>query len=107
MSRRHISFGMAAAGLCAAAMSVSCVHQVQPLSGIPPVSANTTDRESKRQMAAHQMTAMERQIQNATDAGEGDATVRALRQRLAAEPDNLAVRLELIDHYTRGGYPEL
>ncbi len=50
---------------------------------------------------------MEQQIQNAKDAGEGDYVARSLRLKMAAEPDNLAVRLELIDHYTRGGYPEL
>jgi tetratricopeptide (TPR) repeat protein len=50
---------------------------------------------------------MERQIQNARDAGEGDYVVRALRQKMAAEPDNLAVRMEVIEHYTRAGYPEL
>ena len=50
---------------------------------------------------------MERQVQNARDAGEGDFVVRSLRQKMAAEPDKLEIRLELIDHYTRAGYPEL
>jgi Flp pilus assembly protein TadD len=50
---------------------------------------------------------MERQIQNARDVGEGDYLVRSLRQRMAAEPDNLGIRLELIEHYTQTGYPEL
>lgn len=54
-----------------------------------------------------QQTAMERQVQNARDAGDGDYVVRALRARMAAEPDNVAVRLELIEHYTHAGYPEL
>ena len=50
---------------------------------------------------------MERQVTNAVDAGEGDYIVRSLRQRMAADPDNLAVRVELIEHYNRAGYPEL
>jgi len=50
---------------------------------------------------------MERQIANAVDAGDGDYRVRLLRQRMAAEPENLSVRIELIEHYTRAGYPEL
>jgi len=50
---------------------------------------------------------MERQIANAVDAGEGDYRVRLLRQRMAADPENLSVRIELIEHYTRVGYPEL
>ena len=44
---------------------------------------------------------------NAVDAGEGDYRVRLLRQRMAADPDNLSVRIELIEHYNRAGYPEL
>jgi len=31
----------------------------------------------------------------------------SLRQKMAAEPGNLAIRLELIEHYTHAGYPEL
>jgi len=50
---------------------------------------------------------MERQIANAVDAGEGDYKVRLLRQRMAADPGNLSVRIELIEHYNRSGYPEL
>jgi Flp pilus assembly protein TadD len=85
--------------IAAAGLSVACVRQVRTVSGLPPMP--TTESSSKR------ATAMERQIQNARDAGEGDYVVRSLRQKMAAEPDNLEVRLELIDHYTRAGYPEL
>jgi len=46
-------------------------------------------------------------VAKAIDAGEGDYMARRLRQQMAAEPDNLSVRLELIAHYTRAGYPEL
>jgi Flp pilus assembly protein TadD len=94
MKRYKISCLIAAVGL-----SVACVRQVRTVSGLPPMP--TAESSPKR------ATAFERQIQNARDAGEGDFMVRSLRQKMAAEPDNLEVRLELIDHYTRGGYPEL
>jgi tetratricopeptide (TPR) repeat protein len=84
-----------------AGFSLSCVHQSQTVSGIPPLPTPKAEKSTK------QASAMERQISNATDAGEGDYAVRALRQKMAAEPENLAVRLELIEHYTRAGYPEL
>jgi len=51
--------------------------------------------------------AMQRQIQNAIDAGDGDYRLRALRQRAALEPDNLQVRLELADAYRVRGYPDI
>ena len=54
-----------------------------------------------------QPSAMERQVKNALDAGEGDYVVRSLRQKMAADPSNLSVRIELIEHYTRTGFPEL
>src|SRR5689334_18726705 len=50
---------------------------------------------------------MKRQATNAVDAGDGDALVRSLRARMAAEPDNVAIRLELAHIYEAGGYPEL
>src|SRR5262249_9476730 len=36
-----------------------------------------------------------------------DYKVRALRQKMAANPEDLSVRIELIEHYARAGYPEL
>ncbi len=50
---------------------------------------------------------MKRQITNAVDAGDGDYIVRALREKLVADPDNLSVRLQLAEHYQQLGYPEL
>jgi tetratricopeptide (TPR) repeat protein len=50
---------------------------------------------------------MERQVANAVDAGDGDMGARLLRDRLAAEPDNVAVRLELAQRYRRMGFPEI
>ena len=53
------------------------------------------------------MSAMKRQIANAVDAGDGDTIARSLRQRMAADPANLKVRLELARHYEETGFPEL
>ncbi len=49
----------------------------------------------------------ERQVINAHYAGEGDYTLRSLQARLAAEPDNLPLRLELARHYEGLGSREL
>src|SRR5713101_4995926 len=84
--------------IAAAGLTVSCVHQVRTASGYPAAPAPS---EKSRP------SAMERQIANAVDAGDGDYRVRLLRQRMAADPENLAVRIELIEYYTRAGYPEL
>ena len=50
---------------------------------------------------------MRRQVLNAVDAGEGNPRVRNLRERMAAQPKNVRVRLDLADEYARTGYPEL
>jgi Flp pilus assembly protein TadD len=52
-------------------------------------------------------TVWERQIQNATDAGDGDYILKTLRARVAAEPENVPVRLELAKAYRDRGYPEI
>jgi Flp pilus assembly protein TadD len=41
------------------------------------------------------------------DAGDGDYRLKALRDRVAAEPENIAVRLELAAAYRERGYPEI
>lgn len=56
--------------------------------------------------AASQQT-MARQVREAKLAGEGDPKVRVLRQRLAAEPDSIDLRLELARHYEQTGAPDL
>lgn len=48
-----------------------------------------------------------RQIQNAVDAGDGDMDARALRQRLAANPDDLDARLALAHRYNQRDLPDL
>lgn len=100
MTRYSIPRIAALAGLTLTGLDTACVRQVRTLSGVPSVAAPA-------EKPARQQTAMERQVRNAADAGEGDYQVRALRERMSAEPENLAVRLELIGHYERSGYPEL
>jgi Tfp pilus assembly protein PilF len=53
------------------------------------------------------LTTFERQIANAHYAGEGDYLGRSLQARVAAEPDNIELRLELARHYQQVGSPEL
>ena len=50
---------------------------------------------------------MARQIQNAVDAGDGDMEARGLRQRLAANPDDLDARLSLARRYAQRALPDL
>lgn len=50
---------------------------------------------------------MARQVREAKLAGEGDPAVRLLRQRLAASPDSLDLRLELARYYETAGVPDL
>lgn len=56
---------------------------------------------------ARSIPAIERQVRNAVDAGEGDPLVRELRRRLTANPDDVKARLELAARYQRQGFPEL
>src|ERR1035441_1489492 len=76
-----------------AAFSVSCVHQTRVSRTAAPTSAP--------------MSNWDRQVRNAVDAGDGDFPLRALRQKVAAEPDNVAVRLELAKAYGERGYHEV
>lgn len=77
----------------AAALGVSCAPQHQAARApVPPIRTR--------------QTAFERQIQNAHDAGDGDYQLRTLRQRVAAEPDSVAARLDLAKAYRERGYPD-
>ncbi len=49
----------------------------------------------------------DRQIHNAIDAGDGDYQLRVLRQKLAADPDNIPIRLEMANAYRDRGYPDV
>jgi len=50
---------------------------------------------------------MQRQVLNAVDAGEGNPRVRDLRDRMAAQPKNVRLRLDLAEEYAKSGYPDL
>src|SRR3954466_13029758 len=76
----------------AAALGTSCVHE-RRIAGTP--------------VAAPAPTVWDRQIRNATDGGDGDYVLKAMGQRVAAEPDNIPVRLELAKLYRDRGYPEV
>jgi Flp pilus assembly protein TadD len=52
-------------------------------------------------------SAMNRQVVNAVDAGDGDAELRLLRARVIDSPNSLSARLELGRAYEQRGYPEL
>ena len=69
-----------------------CVHQVQSTRVTTPPKPQTV---------------WDRQINNARDAGDGDYQLRALRERVAAEPENIAIRVELANLYRQKGYPDI
>jgi Flp pilus assembly protein TadD len=73
-----------------ALLNVSCVHQTRATNLTPPAP-----------------TVWERQVHNAKDAGDGDYALRRLRERVAAEPENPAPRLELAAAYRERGYPDI
>lgn len=50
---------------------------------------------------------MRQQVLNAVNAGDGNIRVRRLRERVAAEPSNVTVRLELAAEYGAMGFPDL
>jgi len=77
-----------------AIVSLSCTRKV-------------ADNSASRKRPAAVYRIMEKQVENAVDAGDGDATARLLRQRMAADPQSLEVRLELAAHYEKQGYGEL
>jgi tetratricopeptide (TPR) repeat protein len=53
--------------------------------------------------AAAPQTAWDRQIHNAKDAGDGDWELRQLREKVAADPDGIPIRLELVKAYQQRG----
>lgn len=82
--------------LALSAMALSCAHKNQ-----------AARYQAVGYHAAAAPRAMERQIRNAVDAGDGDFVARSLRQKMMADPDNLAVRIELARHYQERGYKEI
>src|ERR1019366_7482126 len=75
-----------------AALPVSCVHQTQVSRAHAPTSAPISN--------------WDRQGRNAIDAGDGDYPLRALRQKVAAEPGNVAGPLDLAKPIGERVYPE-
>ena len=76
--------------------------------GVMLGGCGTKNRASRVTVPANTLQpVMQRQVLNAVDAGEGNPRVRALRERMEAEPKNVKVRLELAAEYGRAGYPDL
>lgn len=50
---------------------------------------------------------LDRQIVNATDAGDGDYQLRVLRARIDANPADIPARLEIAERYQQLGFPEI
>src|SRR5579883_713126 len=73
----------------AIALCASCTHRVESVSH------------------SSVSTVMSRQVQNAVDAGEGDLELKRLRQRLAANPQDLDARILLARLYMSRGLPDL
>ena len=88
MRARHLDRVGPISVLALALLSAACVHQSRVAQVPPP-------------------TVWDRQIRNAKDAGDGDYALRTLRDKVAAEPENVAVRLELAKAYQERGYPEI
>ncbi len=76
-----------------ALLSAGCVHQQISKTAAPP--------------APPPQSVWDRQVRNAVDAGEGDVEFRRLREKVAAEPDNIAARLDLAKAYRERGYHEI
>src|SRR5664279_745375 len=76
-----------------AALSISCVHQTHV------AKSNTS--------APKPLSNWDRQVRNAIDAGDGDYQLRVLREKVAAEPEDIPVRLELAKAYRERGYHEV
>ena len=77
-----------------AILGISCVHETRVAAGAPPP-------------APASRSIWDRQINNATDAGDGDYQLRVLREKVAAEPDSVPDRLELASAYRDRGYPDV
>jgi Flp pilus assembly protein TadD len=80
---------------CALACA-SCTHQVQTGPFAPPAAQTYATR-----------SAVSREVNNAADAGDGDITLRTLRQRLAANAKDLDARMALARYYADRNLPDL
>src|SRR5712692_3056314 len=89
-----------AAKVCPAALVLACAgctHQVRP------ARAAVVKHHPRTAVSG----VMARQVERAVDAGDGDLELRGLRQRLAANANDLDARILLARLYTRRGYPDL
>lgn len=77
----------------------SCVRHVQDTSVRVPAPPSTPKTAVD--------LAFDRHIRNAIYAGEGDARMAALRRQVAANPDDIASRIELAKTYIASGYPDI
>lgn len=77
------------------------------LLALPLLSWGCAQHTAALHPAAPVTTAMDRQIRNAVDAGDGDYLLRAMRQRVIEQPGDLGARMELGHAYESRGYPEL
>lgn len=77
----------------AGVMGCSCTHTPAARNVAPPAPAPAG--------------AFDRQIRNAHDAGDGDYQLKTLRERVAAEPDSIAARMDLANAYQQRGYPDI
>ena len=85
----RLRFLLAIAGV----VGCSCTHAPATRTAAPPAPAP--------------LSAFDRQIRNAHDAGDGDYQLKALRERVAADPDNVPARIELAKAYQQRGYPDV
>src|SRR5260370_28059735 len=76
-----------------ALLSAGCTHTQVVKTAAPPASPS--------------VKVWDRQVRNAVDAGDGDLQFRQLREKVAAEPDNIAARLDLAKAYRERGYHEV
>lgn len=74
---------------------------------VAAVSCTQHARVAKAPPAPAPQSVWERQIRNAIDAGDGDYQLRVLREKTAAEPDSIPVRVELAQAYGERGYPDV
>src|SRR5207237_2168891 len=85
-----------------ATLGSSCTRQMQVGRAVaraaPPRPAPVSQR---------QPTVWERQVKNAVDAGDGDYQLRVLRDKVAAEPENISARLDLAKAYQERGFPDV
>ncbi len=78
-------------GAVGALLSLGCSHRKAPVAHVPGGVRAT----------------MTRQVENAVEVGEGDYQLQQLRKRMAAEPSNLDIRLELASRYESMGFDEV